>query len=81
MENILRIRDEIKDDEFIRISRITDSVIIFDLRDKDFLTTKEIKMLNMLTNIGKLVKLLNANYKIEKLLKYLDYEGISFIHN
>jgi|GEM_PF-6216112 len=81
MSNILKIKDEINDEEFINITRIVEREIYIDLKEKDFLTTKEIKMLNMLTNIGKIVNLLNANNKIEKLLKYLNYQGIYFINN
>ena len=73
---MMKIINEINDKKFKKMIESEHMEIIIDLKDKEYLTRKEIAGLLVLDKIGKEIKLINANSNIVDLIELLDFKDI-----
>ena len=73
---LMNINKEIEDKDFKKMIESKLIQITIDLKDREYLTRKEIAGLLVLDKIGKKIKLINANPGVVDLIKLLDFEDV-----
>ncbi|MCK4797459.1 MAG: hypothetical protein KAT05_08765 [Spirochaetes bacterium] len=72
----MNINKKIEDKDFKKMIESKLIQITIDLKDREYLTRKEIAGLLVLDKIGKKIKLINANPGVVDLIKLLDFEDV-----
>ncbi len=73
---LMNINKKIEDKDFKKMIESKLIQITIDLKDREYLTRKEIAGLLVLDKIGKKIKLINANPGVVDLIKLLDFEDV-----